>query len=87
MMEKLLKKYLLENYSEKNLSLILSVFYSFNKQQINNSIKLIINDSNSKYFLEIKESDEKDIYGQNFINYSSWNKRKGNINHFMIFSH
>ena len=51
-----------------------------------NSIKLIINSSNSKYFLEIPECNEKDNYGCNFENYLVWNKRRGNINYLLSFS-
>ena len=54
-------KLLLENQSGKNLSLILSFFYFFNKEVIN-IIKLIINDSNYKFFLEIPVFNENDIW-------------------------
>ena len=79
-------KLLLENYSEQNISSILSFFYSVNKEVIN-SIKIIVNDENSKYFSEIAVFDEKDIYGWNLLNYRKWNNRKGNINYLQIFNY
>ena len=78
---------ILKNYSEKNISLILYFFYSVNKQQVVNIIKLIINASNSKYYLEIQEFYEKDNYGWNLKNYLSWNQRRKNINYLLIFNY
>ena len=50
-----------------------------------NTIKLNINDTNSKFFLEIFEDIEKDIFGWDLLSYLSWNKRNRNINYLLIF--
>ena len=77
-------KYLFKNYSEKDISLILSFFVIVNKNGIN-SMKLIVDDENFKYFLEIPICKEKDIFYWKLSNYLNWNKRKANINYSLIF--
>ena len=67
-------KLLLENFSAKNILLILALLYSFNKGIIN-----YINDSNFKYFLQMPISQKKDIFGWNLLNYLTWYKRKRKI--------
>ena len=79
--------FLLKNYSEKSIALILSFFYLVNIKKAVNIIKLIINDSNSKYFLENPVFNQNDKFGWNLSNYSFWNKRNGIINYFLIFNH
>ena len=79
-------KILLKNYSSKSFSSILLFSYLINKELIN-IIKLNINHSNFKFFLEIPVNKEKDIFGWDLSTYMFWNKRKGNINYYLIYSH
>ena len=79
-------KILLQNYSKKSLSSILSFFYFVNKKVIK-MIFPIIDDSNSKYFLDIPVFKEKDIFNWNLSNYLYWKQRNRNINYFLIFSY
>ena len=77
--------FLFMNYKDKKISLILSLFY-FVDDDVINIIKLVVNDFNCEFFLEISEFREKDIFGWNMLNYSCWNKRKGNVNYLLIFA-
>ena len=52
-----------------------------------NTIKFIINESKSKYFLGIPELKEKDIFVWNLLNYIYWNKRKENMKYLLPFNH
>ena len=79
-------KLLSKNYSKENIALILSLI-NYNNKDVINSIRININDSNSKYFLGNPELNKKDFYEWNLTNYLYWNKRKVNINYLLIFSY
>ena len=78
-------------YSEKNIVVILSFFYFYNKDMTVDAMKLILNDSNFKYFLDnpvfIPAFKEKDSFGWNLSDYLFWNKRFKNINYLLILSY